>query len=162
MAVPNTMRRILLAAIPDCKPQPSNFRIEEAATPGCPPDGLLVRTVWLSVDPYLRGRITGKRTYVDPIPVGDVMVSGAVGEVVESQSPRFSAGDFVSGMWGWQDYAGVPAKGVLKLDPSQAPVSTPLFDVNWHASCSCLPVQASMAACGGVPPFEGWACFASC
>lgn len=120
------MRRILLAAIPDGKPKPSDFRLEDAPTPACPPDGLLVRTLWLSVDPYLRGRIAGKRTYVDPIPVGDVMASGAVGEVVQSQSPKFAVGEFVSGMWGWQEYAALPAKGLLKLDPAQAPLSTAL------------------------------------
>jgi NADPH:quinone reductase len=125
-AVPNSIRRILLAAVPDGKPKSSDFRLETAPGPTCPPDGLLVRTLWISVDPYLRGRITGKKTYVDPIPVGDVMASGAVGQVVESCSSRFAVGDIVSGLWGWQDYAAVPIKGLLQLDRSQAPVSTAL------------------------------------
>jgi NADPH-dependent curcumin reductase CurA len=120
------MRCVLLAAVPEGMPKESDFRIEETRTPECPPNGLVVRTQWISVDPYLRGRMTGNRTYIDPIPVGQPMESGAVGEVVESQSPGFQSGDVVSGMWAWQEYAAVDAARVLKLDPAEAPVSTAL------------------------------------
>jgi NADPH:quinone reductase len=107
-------------------PKEADFRIEEAPVPECPSDGLLVRTQWISVDPYLRGRIAGKRTYVDPIPVGQPMESGCVGEVVESRSPDLRQGDVVSGMWGWQEYAAVPAARVQRVGPAEAPVSTAL------------------------------------
>ena len=107
-------------------PREADFRTEEVPVPACPANGLLVRARWLSVDPYLRGRITGVRTYADPIIVGEVMVSGGVGEVVESRHADFKAGDIVSGHWGWQDYVAVDGAGVLKLDPAQAPVSTAL------------------------------------
>ena len=120
------MRRIVLASIPDGMPKEADFRIEEAPVPECSADGLLVRTQWISVDPYLRGRIAGRRTYVDPIPVGQPMESGAVGEVVESRSPQFQRGDVVSGMWAWQEYASLSAAQVLKVDPAEAPVSTAL------------------------------------
>jgi NADPH-dependent curcumin reductase CurA len=124
MSVPHRTRRILLAAIPQGMPRESDFRMDEAAVPECPPNGLLVRTQWLSVDPYIRGRMTGNRSYIDPIPVGGVMESGAVGEVVVSRNQNFKEGDNVTGLWGWQDYATVDGARVQKLDPSEAPVST--------------------------------------
>ncbi len=126
MPLPERNRRILLAAVPVGMPRESDFLLEEEALPTCPANGLLVRSLWISVDPYLRGRISGRRSYVDPIPTGSVMVSGAVGEVVESQHPSITAGSFVTGMWGWQDYAAVDAAGVLRLDPAEAPIQTAL------------------------------------
>jgi NADPH-dependent curcumin reductase CurA len=74
----------------------------------------------------MRGRITGVKSYADPVNVGDVMVGGAVGCVVECKSPNFAAGDFVSGQWGWQEHAAVDARTLRKLDPKVAPVSASL------------------------------------
>src|SRR5438270_364223 len=96
-------RRVVLASIPKGTPQPSDFRIETVESPTCPVDGVLVRTTYISVDPYLRGRISGVRSYVDPIPVGSPMVSGAVGEILESKAEGFSPGDIVTGFWDWQE-----------------------------------------------------------
>ena len=118
------MRRILLAAVPEGMPQDSDFRMDEAEVPSCTDNGLLVRTQWISVDPYIRGRMTGNRTYIDPIPVGGVMESGAVGEVVESRHAGYRQGDIVTGHWGWQEYAAVDGSRVQKVDPNDAPVST--------------------------------------
>jgi len=119
-------RQFKLAAVPVGMPKESDFSLVEAPMP-VPGDGqVLVKTAYLSVDPYMRGRITGVRSYADPVKVGDVMVGGAVGRVVESKSPNFSAGDFVSGQWGWQEYAAVDARTLRKLDPNVAPVSTAL------------------------------------
>ena len=126
MPVPERSRRLLLAAVPVGMPRESDFRMEDAAVPACPPNGLLVRTTWVSVDPYLRGRISGRRTYVDPITVGSVMESGAVGEVVASLHPGFQPGEIVTGRWVWQDYAAVDASTVLRVDPEEAPVSASL------------------------------------
>ena len=96
-------RQFKLAAVPVGMPKESDFSLVEAPMP-VPGDGqVLVKTAYLSVDPYMRGRITGVRSYADPVKVGDVMVGGAVGRVVESKSPNYSAGDFVSGQWGWQE-----------------------------------------------------------
>ena len=86
----------------------------------------MVKTVYLSVDPYMRGRITGVRTYADPVHVGDMMVGGTVGQVVESHDPSLQPGDYVVGYWGWQDHAIAPAAQVRKLNPQLAPVSTAL------------------------------------
>ena len=118
------MRRILLAAVPEGMPRESDFTIEEAEAPVCAEGGLLLRTAWISVDPYLRGRINGVRTYIEPIRVGSAMESSCVGQVLESRADGFAVGDWVAGFWSWQEVVAVDAKRVLKLDPSQAPVST--------------------------------------
>jgi NADPH:quinone reductase len=119
-------RRIVLAAVPEGMPRESDFRILDVAVPECPANGLLVRTLWISVDPYLRGRITGVRSYVAPIAVGAAMVSGAVGEVVASLHPDFQRGDVVTGYWGWQDFDAVEGVRAQRVDPREAPVSTAL------------------------------------
>jgi NADPH-dependent curcumin reductase CurA len=104
-------------------PQESDFRVEDSPIPECPEHGLIVRTMWISVDPYLRGRMTGNRTYIEPIAIGGVMESLAVGEVTESRSPAFQKGDIVTGLWGWQDYASVMGSRVQHVDESIAPAS---------------------------------------
>jgi NADPH-dependent curcumin reductase CurA len=111
------MQQWRLAAIPQGMPQDSDFTWESAAVPACPPGGLLVRTHLLSVDPYIRGRLNGVKTYVDPIPVGQLLESSAVGAVVESRAAGFAPGDFVVGFWPWAEYAAVPAAAVYSLGP---------------------------------------------
>src|SRR5258707_15037004 len=119
-------RQFKLAARPVGMPKESDFSLVETPMP-VPGDGqVLVKTTYLSVDPYMRGRITGVRSYADPVNIGDMMVGSAVGRVVESKSPNFSASDFVSGQWGWQEHAAVDARTLRKLDPNVAPVSTAL------------------------------------
>src|ERR1700688_1567628 len=100
-------RQFKLAARPAGLPKESDFSLVDTKTPA-PGDGqALVKTAYLSVDPYMRGRITGVRTYADPVNIGDVMAGGVVGQVVESHSPALAPGDFVLGQWGWQEYAAV-------------------------------------------------------
>ncbi len=124
--MPSVTRQFKLAARPVGLPKESDFSLVSAPMPA-PADGqVLVKTVYLSVDPYMRGRITGVRTYADPVLVGDVMQGGTVGQVVQSKSADFAPGDFVIGQWGWQEHAAVDAKTVRKLDPKIAPVSTAL------------------------------------
>ena len=119
-------RQFKLAARPVGMPKESDFSLEEIPVPA-PGDGqVLVKTSYLSVDPYMRGRITGVRSYADPVNIGDVMVGGAVGQVVESHHTGFATGDFVLGYWGWQEHAVVEGKTLLKLNPNLAPISTAL------------------------------------
>src|SRR5689334_14739063 len=119
-------RQFKLAARPVGMPKESDFSLVESPVPS-PADGqVLVKTAFLSVDPYMRGRLTGIRTYADPVNIGDVMVGGAVGEVVESRAPGYQSGDFVVGAWGWQEYAALDGKALQKLNPQLAPVSTAL------------------------------------
>jgi NADPH-dependent curcumin reductase CurA len=92
-----------------------------------PGDGeVLMRTRWLSLDPYMRGRMSAAKSYAKPVEVGATMVGGTVGEVVASRNPNFSVGDTVMGYGGWQDYAVSNGSGLRKLNPAAAPVSTAL------------------------------------
>jgi NADPH:quinone reductase len=123
---PSAIRQFRLAARPTGLPKESDFTLEQAPLSAPQAGEVLVKTVYLSVDPYMRGRITGVRTYADPVNIGDVMVGGTVGEVIESGDWNFQPGDFVVGYWGWQDYAITPGAALRKLDPQSAPVSTAL------------------------------------
>src|SRR5579864_5045018 len=124
--VPRINRQIKLAARPVGLPKESDFTLVDAPTPSPAEGQALVKTAYLSVDPYMRGRITGIRTYADPVNIGDVMEGGTVGQVVGSKFPGLTPGDFVHSNWGWQEYAALPGKAVRKLDPKLAPVSTAL------------------------------------
>jgi NADPH-dependent curcumin reductase len=125
--MPNRInRKIVLASRPEGAPQLSNFRLEENPAPQ-PNDGeLLLRTLWLSLDPYMRGRMSAARSYAKPVEVGEPMVGGTVNEVMESRHPEFKPGDVVLGYAGWQDYAVSNGAGLRKLDARRAPISTAL------------------------------------
>jgi len=119
-------RQILLASRPQGEPSAENFKLVE--TPVAPlADGqVLVRHHFLSLDPYMRGRMNDTKSYAAPQPLDAVMIGGTAGEVVESRNPHFKAGDKVVGMGGWQDYAVVSAdqRGVLqKVDTAHVPLS---------------------------------------
>ena len=124
--LPSVNRQFKLAARPVGFPKESDFALVDAPMPALLDGQVLVKSTHWSVDPYMRGRITGVRTYADPVNIGDVMQGGAVGQVVESKDAGLAAGDFVTGMWGWQEFAAQDAKWVRKLDPAIAPVSTAL------------------------------------
>ena len=123
---PSVSRVFKLAARPVGLPKESDFSLVDMKMPAVADGQVLVKTAYLSVDPYMRGRITGVKTYADPVNVGDVMVGGTVGQVVESRSAALAPGDFVLGQWGWQEYVTVDGAHVRKLDPKLAPVSTAL------------------------------------
>ncbi len=119
-------RQILLASRPKGEPSAENFKLVE--TPVAPlADGqVLVRHHFLSLDPYMRGRMSDAKSYAAPQPLDQVMIGGTAGEVVESRNPHFKAGDKVVGMGGWQEYAVVDAdqRGVLqKVDTTHVPLS---------------------------------------
>ncbi|MCZ0734627.1 NADP-dependent oxidoreductase [Phreatobacter sp. AB_2022a] len=119
-------RRIVLAARPHGEPKPSDFRIEEAPV-AAPGEGEVVLKIrYLSLDPYMRGRMSDAKSYAAPVEIGGVMEGGTVGEVVESRSDRFRAGDIVLSHSGWQSHAVADAKTLRKIDPSAAPISTAL------------------------------------
>ena len=118
--------RIVLAARPQGEPVPANFRLETVPVPPLLEGQVLVRHHFLSLDPYMRGRMNEGRSYAAPQPLDEVMIGGTVGEVVESRHPRYAAGDPVVGMGGWQQYSVVDAAqpGALrKVDTSQVPLS---------------------------------------
>ena len=111
-------KEIRFASRPAGMPTLENFQFVDAEVPH-PNDGeVLVRMLYISVDPYLRGRMREGRSYVPPFEVGQVIESGGVGEVVESRSPRFQPGDIVTGMFGWRLYNVVKADGLMKVFPT--------------------------------------------
>ena len=121
-----TSRRVVLKSRPVGTPKPTDFSIVEASVPS-PGDGeILTRTIYLSLDPYMRGRISGVKSYAKGVDPGELMVGGTVGQVVESKHPSFKAGDFVQGYDGWQTHNVSKGAGVRTLDPKQAPISTAL------------------------------------
>jgi NADPH-dependent curcumin reductase CurA len=126
-ANPGVNRQIVLAEHPVGMPRESDFRIVNSPTPKAGSGEVLVRTLYLSVDPYMRGRMTGQNTYARGLEQGEVMVGAVVGRVVESNDPRIAVGDIVEGMLGWQEYAVSHAKPLRKIDPSVAPITTALY-----------------------------------
>src|SRR4026209_3009832 len=119
-------RQIVLRSRPVGMPKPSDFDLVESPRP-TPKDGeVLTRTIYLSLDPYMRGRISGARSYAQSVEPGQVIVGGTVGEVLESRHPAVARGDLVLGYDGWQSRAVSKGGALRKLDPKQAPISTAL------------------------------------
>lgn len=118
-----TNRQFVLVARPNGMPTAETFKMIETPIPDLQDGEMLVRAEYLSVDPYMRGRISGMKSYAAPVEVGQVMVGGGVARVVESKNADFKPGDFVDIYMGWQEYTISNGRGVRKLDPS-VPVST--------------------------------------
>jgi hypothetical protein len=124
-------RKIILASRPSGMPTVDNFKIVDAEIPQPAEGEVLVKTLYLSVDPYMRGRMREGKSYVAPFELNEAITGGVVGEVVESRSGNFQAGDIVTGRLGWQLYSvatgeqGTPA-ALTKIDPALAPVTTAL------------------------------------
>lgn len=120
----DTMQRIVLAARPIGEPKPSDFNLETGPIPSPGEGEILVRIIWLSLDPYMRGRMSDAKSYAQPVEIGTTMEGGAVGEVIASNNRNFAVGDFVNGPFGWQSHAISDGTMVRKLDPALAPIST--------------------------------------
>jgi NADPH-dependent curcumin reductase CurA len=121
-----TNRQILLDNRPEGEATTSNFKLVTVQTPALQDGQVLVRHHYLSLDPYMRGRMNDSKSYAQPQPLGEVMIGGTVGEVVESRHPKFAAGDKVVGMGGWQEYSVVDANqpgAVRKVDTTHVPLS---------------------------------------
>lgn len=121
-----TNKQIHLASRPEGEAQASNFRLVTAETPPLADGQVLVRHHYLSLDPYMRGRMNESKSYAQPQPVGQVFQGGTVGEVVESRNPKYAVGDKVVGFGGWQEYSVVDGNqpGMLrKVDTTHVPLS---------------------------------------
>jgi len=121
-----TNRQIHLVSRPQGEPTADNFKLVESAVPALAEGQVLVRNHYLSLDPYMRGRMNDGKSYAQPQPLNEVMIGGTVGEVVESRNEHFKAGDKVVGYGGWQEYQLVDAtqRGVLqKVDTTHIPLS---------------------------------------
>ena len=159
-----TNKRIVLASRPQGAVQPENFRIEEAPTSRPGEGEVLVRNEWLSLDPYMRGRMSDAKSYVKGVDIGEVMVGQTVGEVVESAHPGFKPGDKVLTSTGWQQYGAARGKELRMLDASRVPASYylgilgmpgltawfGLFEIGKAKAGETLVVSAASGAVGSV------------
>ncbi len=134
-------QQIVLHSRPQGEATVDNFRLQVSQTPELAEGQVLVRHHYLSLDPYMRGRMNESKSYAQPQPLGEVMIGGTVGEVVASRHPRFAPGDQVVGMGGWQEYSVVDGQvpGMLrKVDTTHVPLSHYLGAVGmpgvtaWH------------------------------
>jgi NADPH-dependent curcumin reductase CurA len=115
--------RIVLARRPYGQVTLDCFRLVTVPVPAVQPGQVLLRTLYLSLDPYMRGRMNDSKSYAEPVAIGEVMCGATVCRVEESRSPGFQAGDVVLANTGWQDYAAAATPELVKLNPSDAPVS---------------------------------------
>ena len=122
----NRNRQVLLKRRPTGTPTTEDFEIADGPVPDPGEAEVLVRGIYLSLDPYMRGRMSSARSYAKPVELGAVMEGRVVGEVARSRDPGFREGDYVLGGYGWQLYSVVPTLGLIKLDPHDAPLSTAL------------------------------------
>lgn len=130
-------RQILLAARPVGAPKPSDFKLDEGPIAEPAPGQILVRNIYMSVDPYMRGRMVDRKSYTPPFQVGQPLDGRAIGQVVTSTHPKFAAGDYVASMLGWREYFVSSGEGVNKVDRALAPLSAYLGVL-------------------GMPGFTGW------
>lgn len=132
-----TMKRIVLARRPAGAPVDEDFRLEDGPLPTPGEGEVLVRVHYMSLDPYMRGRMDDAKSYATPVPVDGTMEGGAVGEVIASNHPQFAPGDFAFGMFGWATHGVQPGNMIRKLDPAHGPITTALGVL-------------------GMPGFTGW------
>lgn len=119
-------RQFLLVSRPVGMPSDENFKLVETDIPSIEDGQLLIRTLYLSVDPYMRSRMSDAKSYIAPYELNEVIQGGVVGRVVESKHEQFAVGDIVSGLLGWQDYSVSDGTSIMKIDPTRAPVTTSL------------------------------------
>ncbi|OED49783.1 NADP-dependent oxidoreductase [Rhodobacteraceae bacterium (ex Bugula neritina AB1)] len=120
------MQRIVLASRPDAQASEENFRLESVSLPQPSEGEVLVKVHYMSLDPYMRGRMNAGKSYAPPVEIGETMTAGGVGEVFASNSPDFQPGDFALGMFGWASHACAKASDIRKLEPGLAPLTTAL------------------------------------
>lgn len=118
--------QVLLGSRPVGMPKLADFRIVQSELPEVKDGEVLVEVVYLSVDPYMRGRMSESKSYAAPLQIGDVMVGGAIGRVLRSNDAALSYGDYVEAFTGWQQYGIAPAKQLRKLDPQAGPLPAAL------------------------------------
>ncbi len=159
-------RQILLASRPEGAASAANFRLVETALEPLADGQVRVRNHYLSLDPYMRGRMNDTKSYTAPQPLNEVMIGGTVGEVIESKNPAWRPGDKVVGGFGWQEFGTSTGAGLRKVDDTQVPLSAYLGSVGmpgvtaWYGlNRICLPkpgeTVAVSAASGAVGTVVG-------
>ena len=119
-----TMKEVVLAARPQGTPKLSDFRIEEKPVPDLPAGGIVVRVLWQSLDPYMRGRMDESKSYAASVEIGGRMEAGCVGEVIASDNPKYAVGDIVTDRFGWCTHTAWEGKTAQKVNPDLAPIQT--------------------------------------
>ncbi len=122
--MPSTRRSIHLRRRPMASPKRADFELREGPIPEPRSGEVLTRTIWLSIDPYMRGRLWDRPSYAPPVQIGDVMTGETVGEVVASKHAGFAAGDIVVGSRGWETYSITQGERLTKVDRDGPPLST--------------------------------------
>ncbi len=157
-------RQVLLASRPRGQVVEDNFRVVDAPIVGPGEGEVLVRNEWLSLDPYMRGRMNDVKSYVPPAQLGEIMVGQTVGEVLESRDPAWRPGDKVLTSLGWQLYGTAKGSALTRIDPSRAPASYylgllgmpgitawfGLFEIGQPKSGDTVVVSAASGAVGSV------------
>lgn len=123
MTRPSKNKQIVLANRPEAEPSTSDFRLEEQSMPEPSEGEVLLRTIYISLDPYMRGRMRDVVTYAEPQPLDQVMEGRGIGEIIESRHDQFSAGDYVLAETGWQEYAVADGDDLDGISPDPAPLS---------------------------------------
>jgi NADPH-dependent curcumin reductase CurA len=118
--------QIVLASRPQGTVKAENFRLEQAPMPSLPPGGVVVRSLYLSIDPYMRSRMDDTKSYAPSVAVGGVLTGESVTEVIQSDNPAYAAGDIVLAPTGWRTHAAFDTPALRKLDPAAAPITTGL------------------------------------
>src|SRR4051794_39027180 len=145
-------------------PSAANFNTVQTALPEMRDGAVLRRTIYLSLDPYMRGRMSDGPSYAAPVELNQVMCGHTVSEVIDSRHPDFHAGDFVAGYDGWQEYAASDGRDLRKLDPAVVPISTAigvlgmpgatayigLFDIGSPRPGETVVVSAASGAVGSI------------
>jgi NADPH-dependent curcumin reductase CurA len=124
--MPEMNRQVLLKRRPNGMPVPEDFAIADSPLPEPGEGQVLLRGIYLSLDPYMRGRISGQRSYAKPTEIGEVIEGRVVGRVARSRHTSFREGDYAFGGYGWQTHSAVDGGTLTKLDPAAAPISTSL------------------------------------
>jgi NADPH-dependent curcumin reductase len=157
-------RRVLLARRPTGEPSEADFTFSVGTLEDPQPGQMLLRTLWLSLDPYMRGRMSDRKSYAPPAGLGEVMVGGTVSEVITSKLEGFAPGYIVEGRTGWQEYALSDGIGMRKVDPALGPISTALgvlgmpgmtayfglFNVGQPKPAETVVVSAAAGAVGAI------------
>jgi NADPH-dependent curcumin reductase len=140
MATGDFRRSIVLKRRPQGEPSRDDFSIQEDAIPRPGPNEVVTRTLWLSIDPYMRGRLREEQTYAVAIQIGEVMTGETVGEVVDSASQDFAPGDIVVGARGWQTHSVTPGAQLYKIAKGAAPLSAYLGVLGMPGATACAGV----------------------
>ncbi|AXA90876.1 NADP-dependent oxidoreductase [Massilia sp. YMA4] len=148
-----TFQRMVLASRPPAEVTPDNFRLETVEVPALADGQVLVRNHFLSLDPYMRGRMSDAKSYAAPQPLNETMIGGTVGQVVESKHPKYQQGDFVVGMGGWTEMTVSDGSDMRKVDTTHIPLSAYLGPVGmpgmtaWYGFTQIMQAKEGETIC---------------